>query len=171
MKGRCKWKELFFILVILSSVWRYFNYSVSLTLTIPKDPETLLISPQQVSTRQSSYSSTSSSSASSLQLDTNNTRNNTHRTTATKPTRPYFILHVGPPKTATTTIQCGLNFYNELLAKEDNYYYLGQHCATSREKNRTMANGENPILPREFFPPLISRTTIVRIFRKYGNIS
>jgi hypothetical protein len=39
--------------------------------------------------------------------------------------RPYFILHVGPPKTATTTLQSELGKYQQQLIK-DNYVYLGQ---------------------------------------------
>eukprot|EP00977_Amphora_coffeiformis_P013470 scaffold3570_cov227-Amphora_coffeaeformis.AAC.4 len=39
--------------------------------------------------------------------------------------RPYFILHVGPPKSATTTLQTEMSKYGEYL-REDNYAYLGQ---------------------------------------------
>ena len=39
--------------------------------------------------------------------------------------RPYFVLHVGPPKSATTTLQTELTHYNEVLQR-DNYVYLGQ---------------------------------------------
>lgn len=53
---------------------------------------------------------------------------------------PYFILHVGPPKTATTTIQCGLDKYSEELAQLDNYYYVGKRCPF--QKDKTMRNGE-----------------------------
>jgi hypothetical protein len=49
-----------------------------------------------------------------------------------KPSRdakePYFVLHVGPPKTATTTIQCALHHVNENLANEDSYYFVGKTC-------------------------------------------
>ena len=39
--------------------------------------------------------------------------------------RPYFILHVGPPKSATTTLQTEMSKYGRYL-REDNYAYLGQ---------------------------------------------
>jgi hypothetical protein len=39
--------------------------------------------------------------------------------------KPYFVLHVGPPKTATTTLQTELTHYQRALA-EDDYGYLGQ---------------------------------------------
>jgi hypothetical protein len=41
---------------------------------------------------------------------------------------PHFVLHIGPPKTATTTIQCTLHQMSENLAKEDSYYFLGKTC-------------------------------------------
>ena len=40
--------------------------------------------------------------------------------------RPILILHVGPPKTGTTTIQEGLKVYAHELAGRDNYYFIGQ---------------------------------------------
>jgi len=40
-------------------------------------------------------------------------------------TRPWMIIHVGPPKTATTTIQAGLAKYAKMLAKDDDFYFLG----------------------------------------------
>ena len=42
--------------------------------------------------------------------------------------RPYFILHIGPPKTATTSIQCTLQQYSHELAVQDRYYYVGKTC-------------------------------------------
>jgi hypothetical protein len=40
--------------------------------------------------------------------------------------RPFLILHVGPPKTGSTTIQAGLVENVERLARDDNWYYLGK---------------------------------------------
>jgi hypothetical protein len=65
--------------------------------------------------------------------------------------RPYFILHVGPPKTATTSIQCGLNQHSQRLADYDNYIYLGRSCPHTPE---TMPNGEDPIKPFDFIKAL-----------------
>ena len=43
-------------------------------------------------------------------------------------TRPWFIFHIGPPKTATTTLQYTLSNYEEegILAR-DGYHYAGQY--------------------------------------------
>lgn len=43
--------------------------------------------------------------------------------------RPYFIFHVGPPKSATTTFQTEMTRYRKHLTK-DNYNYLGQRMAS-----------------------------------------
>ncbi|KAG7348961.1 hypothetical protein IV203_011558 [Nitzschia inconspicua] len=64
---------------------------------------------------------------------------------------PYFILHVGPPKTATTFLQCGLNHQSGRLANEDNYYFLGRSCPTTPA---IMDNGEDPIKPLYFIKSL-----------------
>ena len=50
--------------------------------------------------------------------DANQTRSEGHD-------RPYFILHVGPPKSATTTLQTEMSRYGQYL-RQDNYAYLGQ---------------------------------------------
>jgi hypothetical protein len=39
--------------------------------------------------------------------------------------RPFFILHVGPPKTATTSLQYSLTNYRDVLER-DGFFYLGQ---------------------------------------------
>lgn len=69
---------------------------------------------------------------------------------------PYFVLHIGPQKTATTTIQCALHRLNENLANEDSYYFVGKTCpdASHRLRNNETAiqghhllmglNGGNP---------------------------
>ncbi|KAG7374856.1 hypothetical protein IV203_013951 [Nitzschia inconspicua] len=64
---------------------------------------------------------------------------------------PYFILHVGPPKTATTFLQCGLNHQSGRLADKDNYFYLGRSCPTTPD---IMDNGEDPIKPLYFIKSL-----------------
>jgi hypothetical protein len=60
--------------------------------------------------------------------------NNTHK--------PYFILHVGPPKTATTTIQCGLGDFSIPLAVNDSYYFVGKQCPNQKGD---IPNGEQQI--------------------------
>lgn len=42
--------------------------------------------------------------------------------------KPYFVLHIGPPKSATTAIQCGLERISGELARQDGYFYLGNAC-------------------------------------------
>lgn len=73
----------------------------------------------------------------SLDQTTTGPNNNITKKVATS--KPYFILHVGPPKTGTTTIQCGLEHRSAELAKEDSYYYIGKRCGNG---NKTMGNGE-----------------------------
>ena len=40
--------------------------------------------------------------------------------------KPFFVIHAGPHKTATTTLQTALSQWDEVL-KKDNYVYLGKH--------------------------------------------
>jgi hypothetical protein len=48
--------------------------------------------------------------------------------------RPWLIVHVGPPKTATTTIQDSFEEIAAQLAKDDNYYYIGQTLKTKKSE-------------------------------------
>ncbi|VEU40674.1 unnamed protein product [Pseudo-nitzschia multistriata] len=50
-------------------------------------------------------------------------------------TRPWLIVHVGPPKTATTTIQDGFIRHAIMgrLAVEDNIYYLGMRFGERKD--------------------------------------
>jgi hypothetical protein len=64
-----------------------------------------------------------------------------------KETKPWLILHIGPPKTGTTSIQCGLQQYSQHLKELDNYFYMGIRCShgrPSRRQNR-MPNNETAI--------------------------
>jgi len=60
---------------------------------------------------------------------------------------PWLVLHIGPPKTATTTIQCGLEKYSLRLAKTDGYHFVGGGCGTPNQEY-IMPNGEETILRR-----------------------
>ena len=60
---------------------------------------------------------------------------------------PWFVLHIGPPKTATTTIQCGLERYSLRLAKADGYHFLGGGCGVPMQAY-FMPNGEQTISRR-----------------------
>lgn len=57
-------------------------------------------------------------------------------------TKPYFILHIGPPKTATTYIQCNLQQLSKGLAYDDSYFFVGKSCPGSSSK---MENKETSI--------------------------
>ena len=81
-----------------------------------------------------------------------NTANTTHSTATTSPvavkdpidTRPWLVLHVGPPKTATTTIQDGLALCAQQLARDDNWYFLGhsrQQVVVVDKNNETFTVG------------------------------
>lgn len=60
--------------------------------------------------------------------------------------KPYFIFHVGPPKTATTTIQCALHAHASELATLDSYYFLGKKCEKPGYKEDTdLPNNETGI--------------------------
>lgn len=56
--------------------------------------------------------------------------------------KPYFILHIGPSKTATTYIQCNLQKLSKGLADDDSYYFVGKKCPKSDSK---MENNESDI--------------------------
>lgn len=61
---------------------------------------------------------------------------------------PWFVLHIGPPKTATTTIQCGLERHALRLAKTDGYHYMGGGCG-AEGKTYIMPNGEAVVLRKQ----------------------
>ena len=46
--------------------------------------------------------------------------------------KQFFILHIGPTKTGSTSIQCGLSEYSKHLAEEDGYYYIGKDPISCR---------------------------------------
>lgn len=51
--------------------------------------------------------------------------------------RPWMVLHIGPPKTGTTTIQKGLMLNSRLLAGYDNIFYLGQSGIVTKHGAKT----------------------------------
>jgi hypothetical protein len=54
-------------------------------------------------------------------------------TTSKQEGRPFFIIHIGPAKTATTSIQCGLERISGELARLDNFYYVGNSCRVGQQ--------------------------------------
>ena len=63
--------------------------------------------------------------------------------------RPTLTLHVGPPKTATTSIQCGLHHWSDQLAVEDSIYYIGKPCpkmGSVLPNNETTLNGHKLLM-------------------------
>jgi hypothetical protein len=79
-----------------------------------------------------------------LAVSPNNIATNEHATkTTTKTTtnnknKPRLVLHIGPPKTGTSSIQCGLVGLNQTLVSLDNYYYLGKPCGDSLGEGNDM---------------------------------
>lgn len=75
----------------------------------------------------------------------NDRGDNQNNNTVSRTDRPYLVLHIGPPKTATTAIQCELARLNEELAKNDSYYYFGIPCLLDRtlrlQNNETYQRG------------------------------
>mmetsp|Transcript_68003 Transcript_68003/g.76133 ORF Transcript_68003/g.76133 Transcript_68003/m.76133 type:complete len:462 (+) Transcript_68003:83-1468(+) len=71
----------------------------------------------------------------------NNQKNNRNQHDNSK---PYFVLHIGPPKTATTFIQCNLQILSKELAN-DFYYFVGKTCPGSKLKLNRMENNETGI--------------------------
>ena len=66
-------------------------------------------------------------------------------------TRPLFVLHVGPPKTASTTLQHFLDLYQPLLA-QDNYTFFGPTLSPigtglSRQCGRNIRKANNTKRP------------------------
>ena len=68
--------------------------------------------------------------------------NGNHSKSTDATTKPYFILHIGPPKTATTYIQCNLQKLSKGLAEDDSYYFVGKNCPNTKAE---MQNGEKSI--------------------------
>ena len=66
---------------------------------------------------------------------------NIHAEMLAKSSKPTFVLHVGPPKIGTTSIQCGLTAICKDLADLDNTFYLGKACISARKG--VLNNGED----------------------------
>lgn len=91
-----------------------------------------------------------------LHSDTNTTRPPKQRD------RPYFVFHIGPPKTATTSLQYALTHYQEML-KQDSYHYLGQTMLSETNMWRHLHGQELTILKDR---PCMRQTSLMRRNRK-----
>jgi hypothetical protein len=60
------------------------------------------------------------------------------------PTKPWFVIHIGPPSTAASAIQEFLIDNSHSLAQLDNFYFLGGG-GLQRNRGSLMSNGE--VLP------------------------
>lgn len=89
--------------------------------------------------------------------------NEMFRLASSNASKPYFVLHVGPPKTATTSIQCVLDALSAELAEKDSYYFVGKGCPKA---NNTMANGESGIPGHLLMMGLIDANPHSRGFEK-----
>lgn len=73
-------------------------------------------------------------------------------TTMSAAKKPIFILHIGPPKTGTTTLQCELGLKYRTMT-EENFYYLGTWypplCGLARNHtNDGFSDATRPVLLR-----------------------
>lgn len=64
-------------------------------------------------------------------------RYSVNATTMKRSHEPVFVLHVGPPKTGTTSLQYMLKAYEQILI-EDSYHYLGNAKAMGGDFTRCM---------------------------------
>ena len=51
-----------------------------------------------------------------------------------KDSRPLIVLHIGPHKTASSTIQCEFTHHREFLYREASFAYIGRHYRECRRK-------------------------------------
>lgn len=61
-----------------------------------------------------------------------------------KTEEPMVILHIGPHKTATTTIQCDLSYYQHQLYGESNVAFLGRGQKGKSCRNKSYRNADFP---------------------------
>jgi hypothetical protein len=88
-------------------------------------------------------------------------------------TRPLFVLHVGPPKTASTTLQHFLDLYQPLLS-QDNYTFFGParspiRTGLSRQCGRNVRKARNHDKPIEQVPCWKDMLDALRELRLQGN--
>jgi len=112
------------------------------TSSIKDVPRDYVLSMNTVSPRQQVYTTTSTSSDGRMPLKTN---------------KPFLVLHVGPPKTATTSLQTEFTQLNATLAL-DNYLYAGRyyHPDFDGKLNKFVPNREDTRLGeivRDMFKP------------------
>ena len=82
---------------------------------------------------------------------TNNNNSTRSKNQKTKPNKPNLILHIGPSKTATTTIQTLLTQHKRMLLQNDNYEIAGYYktmpppssSSSSSSSSRTSSNRNN----------------------------
>ena len=96
---------LVYLLATLSSRWGA-NPAFDMTSTVSKSLSTSFTQGPKLVPRM-------------VHKDTNTTRPPHQRD------RPYFVFHIGPPKTATTSFQWAMTRYKDVLPR-DSYHYLGQ---------------------------------------------
>jgi hypothetical protein len=61
-----------------------------------------------------------------------------------QPALPYFVVHMGPPKTATTTLQGQLDEWRDVLAT-DNYMYAGKVLQQQQQQQERRAAQQTDI--------------------------
>jgi hypothetical protein len=79
-------------------------------------------------------------------------------------TLPYFVLHMGPPKTATTTLQSELDesIWRDALAA-DNYTYAGKVLSSSTNTN-TVDSQQRRAQHKDIWNALVGKTCQRELF-------
>lgn len=123
-------------LTIAATIYQiYLNQSLTLTLSEERKASSRDQSPENiggVAVEKSDPNKRNNSNTVRLKLEVNTNRLNLEAKKALlqnlkKDSRPWLILHVGPPKTATKTIQYGLKSNAQNLATDDNFYFIGHY--------------------------------------------
>ena len=76
--------------------------------------------------------------------------------------RPHFILHIGPPKSATTSLQYDLTHYQDSLL-QDNYVYLGNEM---HNPDNMWDHGHAPLLNLLLHRGCMKAVNTVRVQKK-----
>lgn len=77
-------------------------------------------------------------------IDSNNNTTSNSANSTTREHRPILVLHVGPHKTGTSTIQCDLTYFQHLLHEEASFTYIGRQyreCMHPRVKSAAHSFG------------------------------
>ena len=102
-----------------------------------------------------SAATTATSSAATTTIDGRSTREDPTQANSTqgisshshRHRRPYFILHIGPSKTGTTSIQCALWSWQDQLMQDGYVVFHTNDCTPSSQKRRWTKGKNNNDMP------------------------